>query len=343
MKLLDKRTASDATKLGIFMVITTIATTMLAITIGNLSFGATEKFEAVFSDATGVVKGDDVRVAGVKVGSVTDVKVYNRTDALVSFKVDDGTPLTKSTEATIRYRNLVGQRYIALTQGVGESGDQPTSQKIPLSRTRPALDLSVLFNGFKPLFQALSPTDVNKLAYELIQVFQGEGGTLQGLLQRTASVTNTLADRDDVIGALITNLNQTMVTLGSRDEQLSSLLVQLRQFVGGLSQDREAILGSLDQISALAVQTADLVTGIRPGLTEDIKQLKTVAGTIHRNRAEVNRALGVLPIKLEKVGRTAIYGSWFNFYICNFDLRVRLPGGAILPVDYKVGGRCKSE
>jgi phospholipid/cholesterol/gamma-HCH transport system substrate-binding protein len=340
MKLLDRRTAIDATKLAVFIVITTIATAMLAVTIGNISFGATNSYKAIFTDATGVTSGDDIRIAGVKVGNVTGVDVYNRTQALVSFKVDKDVPVTQGTEATIRYRNLVGQRYISLTQGVGSSDAVSSGSTIPMSRTHPALDLTVLFNGFKPLFQALSPTDVNKLAFEIIQVFQGEGGTLETLLQRTASVTNTLADRDDVIGALIGNLNKTLITVGNRDAQLSDLVVQLRKFVGGLANDRQAILGSLGQISDLSVQTADLVTGIRPGLTEDIKHLRTVATTIDRNKAEVNRALQVLPIKLQKVGRTAIYGSFFNFYLCDFNANVKLPGGTKVPINYSVGGRC---
>ncbi|HSV38852.1 MAG TPA: MlaD family protein [Nocardioidaceae bacterium] len=340
MRGLDKRTVLDATKLTIFIVVTSIATAMLAITIGNLSFGATKSYEAVFTDATGVTSGDDIRIAGVKVGNVTGVEIINRTQALVKFKVETDAPVTVGTNATIRYRNLVGQRYIALNQGMGGTDDLDVGGTIPLSRTQPALDLTVLFNGFKPLFQALSPNDINKLAYELIQVFQGEGGTLEGLLQRTASVTNTLADRDDVVGALIENLNKTLEILGAREGQLSNLVIQLRRFVGGLSDDREAILGSLDQISALSVQAADLVTGIRPSLVFDIKQLRQVAGTVVRNRAEVDRALKVLPIKLEKVGRTAIYGSWFNFYLCDFKARVRLPGGTTLPIDYSVGGRC---
>ncbi|HET7688923.1 MAG TPA: MlaD family protein [Nocardioidaceae bacterium] len=342
MRLPDKRTVADATKLGIFIVVTTIATAMLAVTIGNLSFGSTREFKAVFSDATGVTAGDDIRIAGVKVGNVTGVEIVNRTQAQVSFKVDVDAPVTVGSTATIRYRNLVGQRYIALTQGTGGTEALESGGTIPLARTKPALDLTVLFNGFKPLFQALSPADVNKLAYELIQVFQGEGGTLEGLLQRTASVTNTLANRDDVIGALIENLNTTLQILGDRQGQLSDLVVQLRRFVGGLSDDREAILGSLDDISALSVQAADLVTGIRPSLVYDIKQLRQVAGTIYRNRGEVDRALKVLPIKLEKVGRTAIYGSWFNFYLCDFKARVRLPGGTTLPIDYAVGGRCNN-
>ena len=341
MSLLDKRTASDAVKLAIFIVVTTVATSLLVVTIGNLSFGSTKDYKAVFSDATGVVKGDDVRVAGVKVGNVDNVEVVDKTKALVTFKVDADHPITASTFAAIRYRNLVGQRYIALSQGVGGPSILREGSTIPLTRTKPALDLTVLFNGFKPLFEALSPADVNKLAYEIITVFQGEGGTLESLLAHTASVTSTLASRDQVIGSLITNLNDVMATVGKRDSQLSDLLVKLREFVSGLSQDRQAILGSLDSVSSLAVQTSDLVTGIRPGLTTDVKQLHTVAGTLDRNKAEIDRALQVLPIKLNKVGRTATYGSWFNFYLCNFEGRVKLPGGKALPVDYNTGGaRC---
>lgn len=340
MSFLDKKTMGDAVKLLIFILVTTMATGVLVVTIGNLSFADTTSYKAVFTDATGVVKGDDVRIAGVKVGSVDGIEVVDRTNALVSFKVNTSQPVTESTFATIRYRNLVGQRYIALTEGVGGSGELSAGDTIPLERTTPALDLTVLFNGFKPLFAALSPADVNKLSYELIQVFQGEGGTLESLLASTASVTSTLASRDQVIGSLITNLNDVMATLGQRDAELSRLLVNLRRFVSGLSDDREAILGSLDSISDLAVQTSSLVTGIRPGLTKDVTQLRKVAGTLNANKAEIDRALQVLPIKLNKIGRTAIYGSWFNFYLCNFKGRVKLPGLTI-PIDYKTGGaRC---
>jgi phospholipid/cholesterol/gamma-HCH transport system substrate-binding protein len=341
MKLLDKKTSSDAIKLVIFIVVTTIATGFLVVTIGNLSFASSKEYKAVFSDATGVTKGDDVRVAGVKVGNVESIDVTDRTRALVTFKVDKNQPVTNSTFATIRYRNLVGQRYIALSQGVGKPGLLPGGSTIPLARTRPALDLTVLFNGFKPLFAALSPDDVNKLSYEIVTVFQGEGGTLESLLAHTASVTTTLASRDKVISSLITNLDQVMTTLGNRDTQLNDLIVRLREFVSGLSGDRQAILGSLDSISSLAVQTSDLVTGIRPGLTTDVKQLRRVAGNLDSNKGEIDRALQVLPIKLTKVGRTATYGSWFNFYLCNFKGQVKLPAGQAIPVEYKTGSaRC---
>ena len=321
---LDKQTTGDAIKLVIFIVVTTLATTLLAIVIGNISFGDTKDYKAVFSDATGVVKGDDVRIAGVKVGTVSGVEIVNRNQALVNFSVDSTSTLTESTYATIRYRNLVGQRYIALTEGVGGSGVLRDGATIPLERTAPSLDLTVLFNGFKPLFAAMSPSDVNQISYEIIQVFQGEGGTLEGLLDRTASVTSTLAARDELIGDLISNLNTTLTTVAERDDELSDLIIQMRRFISGLARDRDAILEPLESISALSVQTADLITGIRPGLTKDISELRKVTANINSRRGEVDRALKVLPIKLEKVGRTAIYGSWFNFYLCEFKGQVKL-------------------
>jgi phospholipid/cholesterol/gamma-HCH transport system substrate-binding protein len=340
MKALDKRTTLDLVKLLVFMVVTTLATSVLVVTIGNLDFGTSRQYKAEFTDATGVVKGDDIRIAGVKVGTVKKVEIVERTRALVTFSVRDDTTLSKATRADIRYRNLVGQRYISLSNAIGDSARLPEGATIPVAQTSPALDLTVLFNGFKPLFEALTPSDVNQLSYELVQVFQGEGGTLEGLLAHTASVTSTLADRDEVIGQLIDNLNEVLDHIGSRDDQLNELITTFRQFVGGLKDDRQAILTSLDQVSALSVETAGLVRGIRQPFVEDIKHLRAVTENVDRNKAELDRALQVLPIKLEKVGRTAIYGSWFNFYLCQFKGNVRVAGQSF-PVTYNTGSdRC---
>jgi len=281
----------------------------------------------------------------VRVGSVENIEIYQRNQAIVTFTVDSDTTLNQGANAKIRYRNLVGQRYVAITQGAGSPAPLEEGDTIPAHRTQPALDLTVLFNGFKPLFAALSPEDVNRLSFEIIQVFQGEGGTVESLLQSTASVTDELADRDRVIGALITNLNDVLVMLGDRDKELSGLIVQLQRFVSGLKDDRAAILGSLDDISGLAVETADLVEDVRPGLTRDVQQLRRVVTVLDDNRAEIDRALQVLPIKLKKIGRTASYGSWFNFYLCNFRGTVSLPelGGRkmAIPVDFDVdSARC---
>jgi phospholipid/cholesterol/gamma-HCH transport system substrate-binding protein len=340
MSILDKRTAVDLTKLLIFIVVTTLATAVLVVTIGNFTFGGSKEYKAEFVDATGVVKGDDIRIAGVKVGTVKGVEIVDRTRALVTFSVQDETRLSKATHAAIRYRNLVGQRYISLDEQVGDTAALEEGDTIPVSQTSPALDLTVLFNGFKPLFQALSPEDINKLSYEIVQVFQGEGGTLEGLLAHTASVTSTLASRDELIGSLIDNLNEVLDHVGDRDQQLTQLIRTFRTFVHGLKTDRQAILGSLDQISDLSVQTADLVSGIRQPFVDDVHQLRRLTGNLDAGKGELDRALQVLPIKLNKVGRTAAYGSWFNFYLCEFHAKVRLVGQTV-PVDYKTGSaRC---
>ena len=339
--LLDKKTSIDLVKLLVFVVVTSLATTVLVVTIGNLGFGSSREYRAEFTDATGVNKGDDIRVAGVRVGTVSDVEIVDRTRALITFSVDEDTSVNGGTNAAIRYRNLVGQRYISLTQEVGDTQRLPAGSTIPVSRTRPALDLTVLFNGFKPLFQALSPDDVNKLSYELIQVFQGEGGTLEGLLAHTASVTSTLADRDEVIGELIDNLSLVLDHVADRDKQLTRLIQSFRTLVGGLKKDRNAILGSLEDVSTLSVETASLIDGIREPFVKDIKELRAVAGNIDKNKAELDRALQVLPIKLDKIGRTAIYGSFFNFYLCEFQGRVNLPRNVSVPVKYNAGSdRC---
>ena len=338
--LLNRRNAATiaaGVKLGIFTVCSILVTGLLAAIMGNIGFGDSFEYRAIFTSASMLEKGDDVRVAGVSVGEVTEVDHYERSHAIVSFKVQADVPMTTASRAEVRYLNLVGDRYLALEQGRGEAdaGNLDEGDTIPVENTRPSLDLTVLFNGFKPLFQALSPDELNQLSYEIIQVFQGEAGTLEGLLQSTASVTQTLADRDEVISDLIDNLNRVLVQIGNRDQELTELITSFRIFVGGLKDDRRAILGSLEQISDLSVETADLVSGIRAPFVEDIKQLRRFAGNIDRNKAELDRALQVLPIKLRKVGRTAIYGSWFNFYLCEFHGKIQLPKTVVaeLPAD----------
>ena len=341
MKGLDKRTSADLVRLVIFIVITTLCTGLLVLIIGNISFGSTKDYKAEFVDATGVNKGDDVRIAGVKVGTVKDIDIVDRTHALLTFSVAADTPLDKATHATIKYRNLVGQRYVALTDEIGDGSTLKPGSTIPVAQTTPALDLSVLFNGFKPLFQALSPNDINALSYEIVQVFQGEGGTLDDLLAHTASLTQTLADRDKVIDSLIDNLNEVLVHVGSRDTQLSQLITTYKTFVHGLDQDKQPILDSLDNISALSAQTSDLVSGIRAPFVEDIKQLRRFAGQVASQREEMDADLQIEPQKLNKIGATATYGSWFNFFMCGMGGSVTLPGNVKIPVGLKVtAARC---
>ena len=136
MAVLDKRTLNDLIKLVIFIVVTTLATSVLVATIGNLSFSGKREYHALFVDATGVVKGDDVRIAGVKVGSVDDVGVEDQTRALVTFTVEEGAEARRDRAPRVRYRNLVGERYITLTQDVGDAAAIDEGDTIPVEQRR---------------------------------------------------------------------------------------------------------------------------------------------------------------------------------------------------------------
>lgn len=342
MSFLDKKTTLDTVRLGIFIVVTTIATALLAVTIGNITFNTTTKYKAVFTDAVGLNQGDDIRIAGVKVGQVDKIQLYQNTLALVSFSVDSDQVVDTSTHATLRYRNLVGNRYVALTDGVGGGQRLKKNGIIPKERTTPALDLSVLFNGFKPLFTALTPADVNQFAFEVIKVLQGEGGTIESLLAKTASLTTTLADADQVIGDLITNLTSTLQIVSQRQQNFSQLLVNLQQFITGLSQDITPILGSLGSINSLNTKTAGLLQQTRVPIKADLDRLRTVATTLDDTQSIWVKTLQFMPEKLNSMTRTASYGSWFNFYLCNFDGNVTLPTGTRIPVAYDLNSaRCK--
>ncbi|MFF4230603.1 MCE family protein [Streptomyces sp. NPDC001820] len=324
------QTAAPLIKFSVFAVVTVLVTAMLAVTIVNLSFTPQETYRAVFSDVTSLEEGDDIRVAGVRVGEVEDIRIkggriQDRTLAEVTFTVDHNRPLFSSTGAVIRYRNLVGQRYIALTEGAGDGTPLAPGARIPLARTQPALDLNALLNGFKPLFAALSPDDMNQLATEIIKTLQGEGGTVKSLLAHTASLTTTLADRDKLVGSVIDNLNEVLTTLDKRGARFSALLKQLQRLISGLSADRKPIGESLTNIGRLTEATSGLIEDARPPLRDDIAELTDLTGTLNRNEKTVEGVLKRLPNKLNKLTGTASYGSWFNFYLCDFDGRIVLP------------------
>jgi phospholipid/cholesterol/gamma-HCH transport system substrate-binding protein len=265
-----------------------------------------------------------VRIAGVRVGQVEDVGIADRKQAEVTFSVDAGRRLPDGVTATIKFRNLVGQRYISLAQGTGTGLMEPGGT-IPLERTRPALDLTELFNGFKPLFRALSPDDVNKLSYEIIQVLQGEGGTVESLLAHTASLTSAIADKDAVIGSVITNLNGLLDTVNARGQQLSDLVVTLQQLVSGLAADRKPIGEAIDALSGLATTTSGLLDEAREPLKNDIAALGTLTKNLNDNEAIVEHFFQFMPEKLTTLTRTASYGSWFNFFLCSASGQVVVP------------------
>lgn len=310
-------------KVALFVVVTVLSTTLLGLTITNSSLGSSTGYRAVFSDVTALNEGDDVRIGGVRVGQVDTIGLGPDGHAEVRFSLDADRRVPADTHATVKYRNLVGQRYIALTPDPRpEARTLPPGGTIPLARTAPALNLTELFNGFKPLFQALNPADVNRLSHEIIQVLQGEGGTVRSLLAHTASLTTTLAEKDQVIGRLIDNLNGVLGRVAARNTELSDLVVTLREFVSGLAKDRKPVGEAVAALADLTTTTAGFVDDARAPLKADIARLRSLAGMLDDHRDLLDTFLKRLPKKNAKVIPTGSYGSWFNFYLCDVSGRL---------------------
>jgi phospholipid/cholesterol/gamma-HCH transport system substrate-binding protein len=311
-------------KLTAFAVITVTLTALLGLTIANTNLGATSGYTARFTDVTGLNVGDDIRMSGVRIGQIDAIEVVEDRFADVRFDVESSRRLPASVTATIKYRNLIGQRYISLA--IGSGGDPnavlPPGGTIPVARTAPALNLTVLFNGFKPLFQALNPEEVNKLAAELIQVLQGEGGTIDSVLAHTASLTSAIAGKDQVIGQVIDNLNAVLDTVNGRTAEVAGLIDQLQQLSTGLAEQRGPIGDAISALGELTNATAGLLAPARPALKDDIAALGQLSANLAKQGDTVDHFLATLPHKVQAINRVSSYGGWFNYYLCSASGRI---------------------
>lgn len=332
-RLTRSKIPSSAFKMAVFTVVTVLLTGVLATLIGNITFTDKRTYSAVFTDATGVFKGDRVRISGVEVGTVTGLDFESDKDrklARVEFTVEEGVPVYRNAELALRYENIVGQRYLAIMEQPGDGELMPEGETFPVTQTSPALNLTVLFNGFQPLFRALDPETVNRISFEIVRALQGEAVTFKNLMADTASLTNTLADKDAVIGEVIDNLNVVLGTLAERDDELTALIVQFRDLMRGLARDREAISASLPDLAALLDGSAGMLREIRAPLAADVRGLESVARQVAADREVLDASLKALPTKLKVLARTGSYGSWFNFYTCGLSVKLQLLGGEVM-------------
>jgi phospholipid/cholesterol/gamma-HCH transport system substrate-binding protein len=310
-------------KLLIFMLVTALTTAVLATVVGNMRFGPSTTYKALFANASGLVKGEDVKVAGVPIGKVESVALTNAQQSVVEFSVSTRRPLLGGTVAAVKYKNLIGDRYLELTNGPGDMTALDPDVAIPAERTRSALDLDELVNGFKPLLQGLDPDQTNKLSVALIDVLNGQADTVSVLVQQIAALTTSLADRDQVIGSLIVSLNDVLATVDNRNEQFSALLGQIQQLVSGLSGDRDMITNSLVSVNDASATMSSLLEQSRPSIQQDITELGALSRNLNASTETLDLVMGELPDFYNRMGRVA-YGNFVNFYLCG--LAIRYPG-----------------
>jgi phospholipid/cholesterol/gamma-HCH transport system substrate-binding protein len=334
-----------AVKLGIFSLVLLLFTAMLIVVFGQMRFDRTTGYSAIFSNTSGLRAGQFVRASGVEVGKVSDVELIDGGSKVrVDFNVERPLPLFDGTTASVRYLNLIGDRYLELKRGDSDKR-LPAGGTIPLEHTEPALDLDALIGGFRPLFRALDPDKVNNIAQSIVTIFQGQGGTINDILDQTASLTSALADRDQAIGEVIKNLNTVLDTTVKHQQQFDETLQNFEKLITGLKNREDPIASSVANVSDAAGTIADLLADNRPLLQSTVTYLEGVQQPLVDQKEQLNDILVRLPTAFNIIGRAGgIYGDFFNFYACDISIKMNglQPGGPVRTVKLfsQPSGRC---
>ena len=336
------RATGTLIKFAVFATVMSVLTAFLFMAFGQYRSGSTSGYSAVFADASRLETGDTVRVAGVRVGTVNSISLQPDKTVLVKFDADRNIVLTTGTKAAVRYLNLTGDRYLELVDSPGSTRMMPAGSQIPEDRTASALDLDLLLGGLRPVIQGLNPQDVNALTSSLIQILQGQGGTLDSLLNKTSSFSNTLADNNQVVEQLIDNLNTVVDTLAKDGDKFSGTVDRLEQLISGLAQDRDPIGTAITQLDNGTASIASLLTEARPPLNATVDQLNRLAPLLDDHQIVLDRGLQKGPDNYRKLARLGSYGSWIMYYICGLSIRVTDLQGrtAVFPMLKQEGGRC---
>ncbi len=325
-------------RLTIFLAVCLLGVFGLFAIFSQLRFGEGEsQYRAEFTNVSGMEPDDFVRIAGVEVGKVGKLAMRDDGSVLVDFTVDESVVLTEGTRAIIRYDDLIGGRYLALEEGTGDTNRLKPGATIPFARTAPALDLDSLIGGFRPLFKALDPDQINALSGQLISALQGQGATIGSFLTQTAALTNTLADRDQLIGEVIVNLNTVMGSLGDQNEQFAKGVDGLSELIDGLAERRTDIANGVAYASAAAGSIADLLAEARPPFAKTIQETDRTAGVVLADHEYFDNLINTLPDAYQALARQGIYGDFFSFYLCDIVLKLNGKGGQ--PVYVKAAGQ----
>ncbi|MFF2088005.1 MCE family protein [Nocardia sp. NPDC058176] len=335
---------SRTTYLGlvVFVTLSLIATYTIWSTLQRAVPGDTHRYSATFTDVLGLRTGDDVRIAGVRVGRVDAIELVDRRHARVTLAVQSRQRLSTSTRALIRYQNLIGQRYVALDAGETPGEPLPADGAIPLERTESSFDVSTMLSGFEPLFSLLQPDEVNSLSETLVQALQGDGVSLSALITQAAALATTFGERDEILGAVIGNLSDVIASLAHRSGELETLITQSRALVTGLYEQGTELGDAVTGIAESTTKLTALIERVAPGMARAQEQASTGVELLLANGARLDRSAVELPLVLAGLARVSGNGTYVNAYVCSLD--VSLWGVALPPGLFsQIGGDSHSE
>jgi phospholipid/cholesterol/gamma-HCH transport system substrate-binding protein len=328
--------------LTVFVAVCVVALVGLMATFANLRVSDEQLHKAEFTDVSGLEVNDFVRIAGVEVGQVKRISISRDNVAVVEFSTDPSVMLTDGTKAQIRWANPIGDRYMALVDGPGKAQRLNADAAIPVSRTEPALDLDTLLGGFRPLFRALDPEQVNTLSSALIQAFQGEGATIGSFLSQASMVTSTLADRDELIGQVIGNLNSVLGTFGGQADQFGKAVDSLSHLVRGLEERKGDVANAVAYTNAASATVADLLMQARAPFKNTIAQSDRVTSLALADHEYFDDLLNTLPDAYKSLSRLGSRGDFIPEYLCSLSLKLNGKGGqpVYVKLTEQTTGRC---
>ncbi|WNG82867.1 MlaD family protein [Mycobacterium sp. ITM-2016-00316] len=312
--------------LSLFMAVAITLTWLVYVTLRRDVAGDTVGYTAVISDVFGLREGDDVRMAGVRVGRVEKIELQGDV-AKVSFVVQSDQQLLGTTVASVTYQNIVGQRYLGLSLGdIGEPQALPPGSEIPLERTDPSFDVGALLNGYEPLFSALNPTDADNLTKGVIESLQGDRASVVSLVDETARLTDSFAGRDQQLGQVITDLNVVVNNLAQHNDSLDEVITQTRGVVSTFDARRPELVESMGSITAVVRQLSTIADEVYPSLNELVVREPGFAQHLVSIEPQLAFTGANLPLLLKGFARITNEGAYANSYACDLNATGFFPG-----------------
>ncbi|WP_078325898.1 MlaD family protein [Mycobacteroides salmoniphilum] len=296
--------------------------------------GSTTAYSAVFTDVYGLRDGDDVRMAGVRVGRVEKIELVDNEQARVDFVVQNDQKLYGNTVASVTYQNIVGQRYLGLS--LGKSSDTnvlSAGATIPVERTDPSFDVTTLLNGYEPLFSTLSPEQADNLTKGVIASLQGDNASIVTLVNQTSLLTKTFAGRDQALGNVITSLNAVTGNLAQQNDGLDTMLTQTRQMVSDLDRRRPELVSSVGSLAQTTRRLSKITDEVYPSLDELITRQPGFGKHVVSIEPQYAFLGDNLPIVLKGLSRFYSEGAFINVYMCDLNLTGFFPGlNDVIPI-----------
>jgi phospholipid/cholesterol/gamma-HCH transport system substrate-binding protein len=319
---------------AVFTVAMLLVAAMLVVVFGEFRFASSQSYHAIFTQASRLKAGQDVRIAGVPVGSVKSLSLKPDNTVDVEFDVNNRYQLYTSTRALVRYENLVGDRYLEIASGPGELRKLPPGGTIARENTQPALDLDALLGGLRPVLKGLDGNKINEVSNAVIELLQGQGGTLQNLLSTTGAFTQDLAARDQLIGDVINNLNTVLGTVDQKGAQFDASVDKLQQLITGLAQGRDPIAGAIPPLAAASSELTDMLAMSRRPVQGVLENVRPFAQRLDERKGDVNKVIEPLAENYLRLNALGAYGSFFNIYYCSIRMKINGPAGSDILIPF---------